>query len=302
MMARTVTVGLDGSPESLAAAEWAAREAGARALPLRLVHVWEPVPQPMGHAPHLDAGLRQDLGDRLPRENAEELRRRHPGVEVSADRIAGGAAEVLAEEGRTAALLALGCRGLSGLGGFLLGSVGQGVVARTATPVVLVRAGEPAGDEHRRDRTGGPSAATRHRPVVLGLDPGDPHDDPIEFAFEAAARRGTVLRAVYGWAPPPHHSYGLPSAPRHSGDPGRRAAAALTDVLEPWRRTFPEVEVVEDARPGKPGGHLVDAARDASLVVVGRNLRRSRLGGRIGPVTHAVLHHAAAPVAVVAHA
>ncbi len=39
-MPRTVTVGLDGSPESRAAADWAAREAKLRGLPLKLVNVW----------------------------------------------------------------------------------------------------------------------------------------------------------------------------------------------------------------------------------------------------------------------
>ena len=55
-MFRTVTVGIDGSRESLAAAEWAAREARLRALPLRLVNVWEPVPEPMGREPALGPG------------------------------------------------------------------------------------------------------------------------------------------------------------------------------------------------------------------------------------------------------
>ncbi|MDX2860211.1 universal stress protein, partial [Streptomyces scabiei] len=60
-MFRTVTVGIDGSRESLAAAEWAAREARLRALPLRLVNVWEPVPEPMGREPVL--GVATEPGD-----------------------------------------------------------------------------------------------------------------------------------------------------------------------------------------------------------------------------------------------
>jgi nucleotide-binding universal stress UspA family protein len=61
------------------------------------------------------------------------------------------------------------------------------------------------------------------------------------------------------------------------------------------------VEVVEESRSGSPANQLVDASHEASLVVVGRRVRRSPLGAHIGSVTHAVLHHATAPVAVVAH-
>lgn len=37
-MKHHITVGIDGSPESRAAARWAAGEAGLRQVPLRLVH------------------------------------------------------------------------------------------------------------------------------------------------------------------------------------------------------------------------------------------------------------------------
>ncbi|MGQ4388673.1 universal stress protein [Streptomyces sp. SAS_270] len=39
------TVGLDGSTQSIAAADWAAREAEQREASLRLVHAWEPQPR-----------------------------------------------------------------------------------------------------------------------------------------------------------------------------------------------------------------------------------------------------------------
>lgn len=45
-MLQPIVVGLDGSRESVAAADWAAEEALRRGLPLRLVHAWEGSPEP----------------------------------------------------------------------------------------------------------------------------------------------------------------------------------------------------------------------------------------------------------------
>jgi nucleotide-binding universal stress UspA family protein len=69
----------------------------------------------------------------------------------------------------------------------------------------------------------------------------------------------------------------------------------------PWREKFPAVDVRPQALPGAAGAHLVDASRDAQRVVLGHGPRHSPTDPRIGPVTHAVLHHAHAPVAVVPH-
>ncbi|TPQ17744.1 universal stress protein [Streptomyces sporangiiformans] len=300
-MVHTVVAGFDGSAESRAAAEWAAREAKLRGLPLKLVHVWEPVPEPIAQAPLLGAETQQHWSERIPREAAEGLRLRHPGVDVTVEQISGRPGEVLPRVAKDAELLVLGSRGLSGIGGFLVGSVGQMVVAHAGQPVVLVRAGEQATDEHAMDPAGIPSAAAPFRPVVLGLDTDNPHDAVIEFAFDAALRRETALLVVHGWNPPPYFPYGLPADSEFEAELGRQDTAALAEVLRPWRQKFPAVEVVEQSRSGSPANHLVDASREASLVVVGRRIRRSPLGAHIGPVTHAVLHHSTAPVAVVAH-
>ncbi|MDX2936102.1 universal stress protein [Streptomyces ipomoeae] len=303
-MSRTVTVGLDGSRESLAAAEWAAREAKLRELPLRLVNVWEPVPAPMAQAPFLGADTQRhwsERSERIPCEAADGIRLRHPGVEVTVEQLRGRASEILAEAAKDSELLVLGSRGLSGIGGFLVGSVGQAVIAHAEGPVVLVRAGELAADEHEMDPAGIPSAATGFRPVVLGLDTDRPDDAVIAFAFEEAARRKTFLRVVHSWNIPPYLAYGLPADPELNAEPGRQDAAAPAAVLQPWTEKFPQVAVVEASRSGSPANHLVDASREASLVVVGRRIHRGPFGIHIGAVTHAVLHHATAPVAVVAH-
>ncbi|MFS4105300.1 universal stress protein [Streptomyces sp. NPDC004684] len=299
-MPRTITVGLDGSAESRAAADWAAREAKARGLAVRLVHVWEPVPGPMAQAPLLGPETHQHWTERIPREAAAELRERHPGVEVTVEQLTGQPAESLVHAAEDAELLVLGSRGLGGIGGFLVGSVGLAVVAATERPVVLVRAAGPAAGERAKDRTGAPAEVPSSAPVVLGVDTRHPAAAPIEFAFEAAARQGAPLRVLHGWSEP-SYPYGMGPDVEALRMVERGDVDALTEVLQPWRHKHPDVKVIVESRTGGRSAALIDASREASLVVVGRRVRRSALGARIGPVAHAVLHHSTAPVAVVAH-
>ncbi|MEU3555418.1 universal stress protein [Streptomyces fragilis] len=300
-MTGTIIVGFDGSAESGAAADWAAREARLRGAAVKLVHVWQPMPEPMGEGLLTTAGTRRHWTERIPREAASRLRERHPGLEVGVEHVDGASAQGLLGAARDAELLVLGSRALSGVGGFLVGSVGRAVVSRAQVPVVLVRAGQEAADEHVEDAQGAPSAATRFRPVLLGLDAGHPDGTLIAFAFEEALRRDAPLVVSSSWYLPPYAVYDLTA----DGGPGdglaREAAAALTEALRPWREKYPRTEVVEVCRPGSPADHLVTASREASLVVVGRRIRRNPLGTHIGSVAHAVMHHATAPVAVVAH-
>ena len=300
-MVRSVVAGLDGSPESRAAAEWAAREAKLRGLPLKVVHVWEPVPEPMAEAPVLGGETQQHWSERIPRETAQGLEVRHPGIEVTAEQRTGPAAEALTAAAKDAELLVLGSRGIGGLAGFLVGSVGRSVIAHTQTPVVVVRAGERAADEHEADAAGRSSAETPFKPVVVGLDTRSVDGTVLEFAFEEAARRGTSVRVVHGWDLPPYYAYGLAVDPEFDQDVAREQAGRLADVLRPWRQKYPSVEIAEDSGTGGASSRLIEASREASLVVVGRRVRHSPFGIHIGSVAHAVLHHAVAPVAVVAH-
>ncbi|TXS78998.1 MULTISPECIES: universal stress protein [unclassified Streptomyces] len=303
-MARTVTVGIDGSSESRAAAEWAAREAQLRELPLKLVHVWEPVPEPMALAPLFGPETHKHWTERVPREVAAGLRAAHLEVDLHVEQVTGRPADLLIDAAKDTELLVLGSRGLSGVGGFAVGSVGLAVVAHAERPVVLVRGegrgvGEHATEPPGTSDTG--SGAAPSRPVVLGLDTTGPDDTLIGFAFEAAHLRNTSLRVVHAWNEPPYIAYGMPPDLELNAQLGVEEAAAVAGVLRPWRQKFPTVDVVEDSLSGKAANLLVDASREASLVVVGRRIRRSPFGAHIGPVTHGVLHHATAPVAVVPH-
>ncbi|MFE0348819.1 universal stress protein [Streptomyces griseoluteus] len=303
-MPRTITAGLDGTLESLTAADWAAREALLRDLPLHLVHALgrqQPY-APLGGAsqPSLGSDVQIRWADHMLREAEATIARRHPGLRITTDRLTEEPVTALLGAAQAADLLVLGSRGLGGIAGFLVGSVAQAVVAGSRRPVVLVRGGLRSEDEHQLGAV--ESGAMACRDVVLGLNCAAPNDAVIGFAFEAALQRATRLRVVHGRSPelPYYDNGGDLNAELHDELTGEMHRA-LSEALEPWRDKFPGVDVTEQAVIGKVGSHLVEASRDASLVVIGRRLHRTLIGTVIGPVAHAVLHHATAPVAVVPH-
>ncbi|MFF4651143.1 universal stress protein [Streptomyces sp. NPDC001380] len=287
-MERSVTVGVDGSPESLSAAEWAAGEAALRGAPLRLVLAWPWLFNAPPKAEDSDTGLAQEMLQEV----ESGLREGHPGLGITSERIADHPAEVLVAAAGEAGLLVLGSRGLGALAGFLVGSVGLQVLARAACPVVLVRAGE--GVEAR--------GAGDPREVVVGVELDRPCEEVVEFAFRTAARRSARVRAVHTWSLP--STYGYAAAPLGvdlTASLSADAAQGLAAVLRPWREKYPQVEAVEEVLLGSAGEVLAETSREASLVVVGRRVRSSPLGMHVGPAAHAVLHHARCPVAVVPH-
>jgi nucleotide-binding universal stress UspA family protein len=300
-MVRTVVAGLDGSPESRAAVAWAAREARMRGAPLKIVHVHEPTPSRLAQAPFLAEETRQDWSRRVPPQVADAVRREHPGLEVSVEGVEGRAPVALAEQAGPDSLLVLGSRGLGGLGGFIAGSVGLGVIAHAQFPVVLVRAGESAADEHLTDPDGHRGDTLPYRPVVVGVDPEGTPDAVLEFAFEEAQRRSTALRAVQAYSLPAFYEWAGSVEGEAFGQMRRQQDELLEQAVAPWRRRHPDVEVRQESEPAKASLLLAQASHDASLLVVGHGIRRHAFGLRIGAVAHAVLHHAVAPVAVVPH-
>ncbi|MFJ3714793.1 universal stress protein [Streptomyces sp. NPDC090057] len=299
-MPAPVIAGVDGSPESLAAAEWAAREAERRGRPLRLIHArqWHPA-GPDGES--VDAAGRRSASRVMDRAE-ERIHRAVPGVRVTGEQTAGPASAALLTAAGRAELLVLGSRGLTGLAGFLVGSVALGVVGQATGPVVLVRAGEDAAEEHLPDTGGGTSARTGYRDVVLALDVKDPCDEVVEFAFEAARLRRARLRAVHAWQSPPALGLGPGDIALVDG-PGRADEwqGFVSAVLQVWRDKYADVEVLETVVRERPATALVRAASGASLLVVGRHLTGRPALVRTGPVTHAAIRHAGCPVAVVPH-
>ncbi|MFC5799796.1 universal stress protein [Streptomyces formicae] len=296
-MAGPITAGADGSPESLAAVRWAAREAVLRGLPLRIVHawLWQPLDVPIVQ----DKEAQAVSAERLVREAGAEVSARYPDLPVTTEVLPETAVAALLGEAERSRMLVLGSRGHGTLVGFLVGSYGQQVIASAECPVVSVRA--PAGDAEVTEESQ-PQAGDE---IVVGQQ-GSAEDSAavLGFAFETAAAHGAPVRAVRAWSLPPFFAYspGTLRLVDEAGGLEPYEKQALGQALAPWRERFPDVPVTEHVEIGSAGQVLLSAVSRARLLVVGRRARRSAIGMRIGSVAHASLHHAPCPVAVVPHA
>lgn len=297
-MLSPVVAGVDGSAESLAAAAWAAREAERRDKPLHLVHAWDW--HPRRQEAEISGAAQRHLARRSLRRAEERVRAECPDVRLTDEQMEGPPTPALLKAADQADLVVLGSRGLSGFTGFLVGSVALGVVAKATHPVVLVRANEEAADEHVPAGDGSASTDTGYRDVVLAIDLDAACDEVIEFAFEAARLRHARLRAVHAW-----HAIGpIGLGPGDIGlvkDTWQREEwlGFLKAVLQVWRDKYPDVEVLETVVDDKPSTALMRSSIGAGLLVVGHRLAERPAGPRIGPVTHAAIHHVGCPVAVV---
>jgi nucleotide-binding universal stress UspA family protein len=139
---KTIVVGVDGSPSSRTALNWAAAEAADHGADLVVVNVWEhTIPPPAGSATvseHYVPDPSQRTADDLVQVIKEELGEQPPLL-VQPRVKQGAAAKVLIEESAEADLLVVGTRGHGGFTGLVLGSVSQHVAAYARCPVAVVR-------------------------------------------------------------------------------------------------------------------------------------------------------------------
>jgi nucleotide-binding universal stress UspA family protein len=267
---------VDGSEESLRAAEWAAREAQRRRAPLRLVSAAAMPPRMRAHG-----GIPQTVADELTGESVRALSAAVSRAEevssrllIDASVLTGPPAVTVTASGSGALMLVVGARGAGGFAAMLLGSVSRYAAMHATCPVIVVR-----------EETG-----AVHREIVVGIR--DPLDTSasLGFAFDEADARGAALVAVHSW-------HWLPAAARQPADSWRLAAEAetnLAEALAPWRDKYPGVTVRCDVVHDHPGHVLASYTGRADLVVIG-----GQRDGGVGGIQHALLNHAHGPVAIV---
>lgn len=282
-----IVVGLDPDPGRRAALAWAADEADRRRLPLLLVLAQNmPTPgyRPTGGRPSWEEWNEalHATGDSVLKEAVAFVESRHPQIPVSGLLAEGHPAWVLREQAQNATMVVLGSWHLGPLQElFTSAAVTLPLIVHAPCPVVAVPESEHI---------------TQEPPYfVVGVD-GSPHSAAaVDFAFEEAALRGAVLRALYVWQPPRLGVLDEDAAVQEC----RRL---LSETVAGRTAAHPEVELHHEVVTGHPVQVLATASEHALGLVVGTHGHGGFTGMLLGSVSQGVLHHARCPVITVPHA
>ncbi len=274
-----IVVGVDGSPCSDLALDWAIEEARLRRAPLRLVYVVDS-PGPRGAYGYLTDEV-TTFGDDL-LAGARELAAARQ-VPATTAIVCDDAAHGLIREAKEAALLAVGSRGHGGFHDLLLGSTSLQTAMHATCPVAVIRPRTaPDPDEGRR--------------IVLGVDGSPRSAAAARVAFELASLHGIGLTVLHAWV----GSLSEATAGLDTRDALEvRARMVLNDALAPWLSRYPEVDVRKLVLKQTAARALVEASAGAETVVVGCRGRGGFASLMLGSVSHALVHHAGCPVVVV---
>jgi nucleotide-binding universal stress UspA family protein len=295
-----IAVGYDGSSDSGAALSWAARIAILRQEAIVVTIVIDPTENPRG------IGWPSSWWNAI-EDSARAVLDEFSGLEYRVARHAGNKVSVLSEAGYEASMLVVGSHGHSVVGQVFLGSVSQSLARHARPPVVVVR--EPRTPDAGR--------------IVVGYDGMEPSTRALEFACTMAELTGDKLGVTHAWEPTyvrsgPWQPIAAPMA-RYGYTPGQPGTIAIHrdqettfypgsyDVqrvrveaaVEQLRAAHPTTAVYGDVVEASPARALLDASMSASLIVVGSHGRNAVAETLLGSVSHAVLHRAHCPVAVV---
>lgn len=288
-----IVVGVDASQESREALDWARSQAGAGDQ-IVVVHAWDiplvagyemaiaidPSEIERGAAAFLDR-LVSDFGDeRL----VAHLAQGHPGRSLVA--VAEGDGDHPGVDPGPADMVVVGHRG-TGKASVILGSTANYVMHHTERPVVIIR--------------GSYSGAPVN--VVVGVD--DHHVEDGENPSVRALRFAYGLRGVeqiavlHAWFAP-GIAAGLYASAGADMEKMDTEALAVADLVMELAGPPPEgVTVRTVPERGTAGFALVEASREADLVVLGSRGRGGFMGLLLGSTSLEVAAHSHAPVAII---
>lgn len=278
---QTVVVGVDGSEHSRSALKWAADEAKRRGALLRIIYA--ELREPKNLPAWYDAGS-SDLspGQAIVDDAYGLVVTRHTSVMARAEVVESPAALALTVASRSADLLVVGARGKGGFEELLLGSVSDRCIEHACCPVVVVHA----------DPDDRPLRAVPPR-IVVGIDGSVGSTRALRWALDEASLRSASVEAAFVWQYPPTVCSLGPA--RGYDAVSRGIIDAAKESAETWA---PEVPFTTEARFDGTVPALLDASREADLLVVGSRGHAGFKHALLGSVAHQCARHAKCAVAI----
>lgn len=255
------------------ALHWAAAEAAAHRVPLRIHHCWQavrdalpapgstmgiPVPT-LGQEPSPVAGMLLDEGVR-------RVRALYPGLPVDGALLEGRAGPALAAAARPGDLLVLGLRSTHRFAARLLGSTVSYLLRHAPCPIAVLPPGGPDN----------PGPFQGH--VIAALDGTPPDDEVLAVAFAEAAAHRLPLVAAHAEETdePVSGSVVDEQMLQITLVPHPKAYGVLQEELAPWRARYPDVPVRRATFRGAPAAVLRRIVAGAAMLVLGRSRRTWR--------------------------
>lgn len=138
--------------------------------------------------------------------------------------------------------------------------------------------------------------ATGSGPIVVGVDGSDASVRALGWAIDEALARGSEVRATAVWSVDVTHDF----AWKRVGDIRARYERMLDDAIAEATRGRAELPaIVAVVLEGPAGTVLVEAAREAAMLVVARHRGQRLRKTMLGSVSAACAKNASVPVVVV---
>ena len=282
-----IVVGVDGSPASKYAVDWAARAAAMRNVPLKLLHAVNPRLPTLPQLPVAAdfARWQEEQGNKLVADAVKVARQSTPDggpTQIVTEVVASPVVSSLINLSKAAQMVVIGSRGRGAMARTLLGSVSSGLIQHAHCPVAVIHDEDPLMPH--------PAQA----PVLVGIDGSRASEPATAIAFDEASWRGVDLIALHVWSDV--QVSGFPAVDW----PALESAAkeTLAERLAGWQQRYPDVPVRRVIERDQPTRHLVRLSESAQLTVVGSRGRGGFAGMLLGSVGSALAHSARMPVII----
>jgi len=287
-----ILVCVDGSAAALGAVRWAARDAVLRGAPLALVHIsdaalpeWFEIAAPPGFRQWQGQRARDFIATAIT--VAEECTAASGPVQIDSQVFNSAIVPTLVGLSAEVEMLVVGHRGHGGvLAGGGLGSVSSALVYHAHCAVAVT---------HDDQTVNGHVARA---PVLVGIDGSPASEAATAIAFSEASRRGVALMALHVWTEPWVSGYWGSFQDATWDARLSEEEESLAERLAGWPERYPEVPIRRIIEIGDPARCLIEASKQAQLLVVGSHGCSWFRGKLLGSVGAAAVSRAKVPVIV----